>query len=78
MRLIDADAPEIRSCEGVARENVLALIAKQPTVDAVQVVRCRDCKNLLLFADMRHGCARFPSVGVVAPLDYCSRGELRK
>ena len=78
MRLIDADAPEIRSCEGVARENVLALIAKQPTVDAVQVVRCRDCKNLIAFADGHHSCGFKPFDGGVYAMDYCSRGELRK
>lgn len=51
-RLIDADAPEIQNCEGVAREIVLALIAKQPTVDAVPVVhahweRYRDRTGLI-------------------------------
>lgn len=77
MRLIDADAPEIQNCEGVAREIVLGLIAKQPTVDAVKVVRCRDC---IYFEEYETGCTCGGSdytglVGDVSPDDFCSRGE---
>lgn len=75
-RLIDADAPEIQKCEGVAREIVLALIAKQPTVDAVKVVRCREC---ICFEEHESGftcCGSeyFGLVGDVGPDEFCSRG----
>lgn len=82
--LIEEMGKEIQHLRGKAKDLADLLTRKPkvtinaPAVDAVEVVRCRDCKNLLLFADRRHGCARFPSVGTVAPLDYCSRGELRK
>lgn len=55
MRLIDADALTERHCEG-CKEDVreicktdpvcasLMWVFEEPTVDAVAVVRCRDCK----------------------------------
>lgn len=48
-----------------------------PTVDAVEVVRCKDCKNywksagICCFADM-------PINDSVMPEDYCSRGERKE
>ncbi len=51
MRLIDADAFEVVSLEGVTEEfaegakYVLELLDKAPTVDAVPVVRCFECKK---------------------------------
>nr|DAU81944.1 MAG TPA: hypothetical protein [Caudoviricetes sp.] len=50
MRLIDAKRLEAHIKEAF-RENpvvmgiMLRWIRKQPTVDAVEIVRCRDCKN---------------------------------
>ena len=85
MRLIDADAPEIQNCEGVARETVLGLIAKQPTVDAVEVVRCRDCRFSHLTNDgVREYCdyCDYYENGVIAvcfELDhFCSHGKRRE
>ena len=46
-------------------------------VDAVEVVRCRDCKNLIAFADGHHSCGFKPFDGGVSAMDYCSRGERR-
>lgn len=82
MRLIDADAPEIQNCEGVAREIVLGLIAKQPTVDAVQVVRCRDCQKCYYDEEWKAyvakpGCPLDPigfGYALIEPDGYCSRG----
>ena len=46
MRLIDADALIKEACADGAYGYVDALqIANAPTVDAVKVVRCRDCKH---------------------------------
>lgn len=46
---------------------------KQSTADAVEVVRCKDCKNLM-FSDFYGECSK-GYMGVVSPDDYCSRGE---
>lgn len=42
MRLIDADA----MCEGLVSNHPVAVAATcAPTIEAVEVVRCRDCKH---------------------------------
>lgn len=42
MRLIDADA----MCEGLVSNHPVAIAAAcAPTIDAVEVVRCKDCKH---------------------------------
>ena len=46
---------------------------KQSTVDVVEVVRCKDCKNLT-FSDFYSECSK-GYMGIVSPDDYCSRGE---
>ena len=43
-------------------------IDEQPTIDAVEVIRCRDCSNYLDGVCMRTG-------SVVWGSDYCSTGE---
>lgn len=73
MRLIDADALKkdlIRFYDGevVARK----LIDEQQTIDAVPVVRCKDCK--LYQPDADKLCGYFECMGF-EPDDYCSQGE---
>lgn len=79
MRLIDADkihfyfdtgddAP--MEGRGITYQ---ADINRVPTVDAVEVVRCKDCKYLM-FSDCYGECSR-GHMGIVSPDDYCSRGE---
>lgn len=51
MRLIDADAVMDKACENLRAGDVLdrippSFIDNAPTVDAVPVVRCKDCKHL--------------------------------
>lgn len=46
--------------------------------DVVEPVRCRDCKNLIAFADGHHSCGLKPFDGGVYAMDYCSRGERRR
>lgn len=46
-----------------------------PTIDAVPVVRCKDCKYLM-FSDFYGECGR-GYMGIVSPDDYCSKGELK-
>ena len=89
MRLIDADAlhrkvktetnpygkPIIDYDSGV---KVLEWIDKAPTIDAVPVVRCRECKHC---DPETHHCDHH--MGTVAPLrrkpdDFCSYGERKE
>lgn len=80
-RLIDADrALEIVRGQGFAHPNAYYLtnyakliLREAPTVDAVEVVRCRDCKHLM-FSDFYGECKR-GNLGIVNPDDFCSYGE---
>ena len=85
MRLIDADALREKHCEGCSddvRESCktdpvcasLMWVVEEPTIDAVEVVRCKDCKwyssglcNLYI--------GFTPSM---KPKDFCSCGKRRK
>ncbi len=75
-RYIDADALPIKDLDsngwlnafGVALED----IENAPTVDAVSVVRCKECK---WYSDM-WGCTEHDEVHLVTnPDDFCSIGE---
>lgn len=69
MRLIDADCVELVETIGrrafKTRNDIQDWLNNAPTVDAVQVVRCKDCK----FYDE---CENF-----LFDDDYCSSGERR-
>lgn len=54
----------------------IADLADAPTVDAVEVVRCLDCKYLM-FSDCYGECGK-GYMGVVRPDDFCSRGERKE
>ena len=79
MRLIDADRflRETRFQEGVYPQKTLRReIGEQPTVDAVPVVRCKDCKyydeeGYCWFWDYETGM----SPNEVDADDFCSYGE---
>lgn len=81
MRLIDADAIKYRTegCGGWGiPENVVSdyEIAKMPTIDAVEVIRCRDCKYFVLNPfDGYEDCTR--GFGYVRPDFGCVDGERR-
>ena len=79
MRLIDADrALEIVRDQGIAHPNAYHLtnyatliLREAPTVDAVEVVRCRDCA---VPHNKYTGCPELN--GLVTPPDfYCPFGE---
>ena len=94
MRLIDADifASELdfadadvyeefpdSYCEfGLSRENIRKLLRDAPTVDAVPVVRCKDCVNGTVFVN-KQGAEYVDCVlddySVRKPTDYCSYGK---
>lgn len=60
MRLIDADAL-IRTMRAdplyfvVERYNIEGPIHAAPTIDAIPVIRCRDCKHFLQIKDTQFG-----------------------
>lgn len=56
--------------------DVANLLLHAPTVDAVEVVRCRECKHLM-FSDFYGECGK-GHMGVVSPDDFCSRGEWKE
>ena len=85
-RLIDANrALEIVRDQGIAHPNAYHLtnyatliLREAPTVDAVEVVRCRECKHC---DPENHHCDHH--MGTVAPLrrepdDFCSYGERKE
>ena len=77
MRLIDADRlkaafPVRNNNKSVLIADVRAAINQAPEVDAVPVVRCKDC-------EYKYGsaCDKFADVWV-APNDFCSRSARRE
>lgn len=92
MRLIDADAVKFNFQYGRDDNGILLvpyrdakkLIEAAKTVDAVPVVRCKDCK---WFADNNdgswYGCWLFQTIQIIPedapkPDDFCSYGERRE
>lgn len=84
-RLIDANKLDLRFEYGVYEDGLLLVpfrdmrrsVDKAPTVDAVQVVRCRECKHS--FDDILGlCCSHGPCVNCPVPDDFfCSYGERR-
>lgn len=61
-----------------AHSKIQRLISDTPTVDAVPVVRCRDCRNSYEGIDGRI-CSFGPCVDCYVPDDFfCSQGERRE
>lgn len=86
-RLIDADALKAH-INGVSTHwlndwstlGVLAAVDKQPTVDAVEVVRCKDC-DFRAFDDVcqEYYCNSVYGInGAIEDNSYCSYGERRE
>ena len=86
-RLIDANAMREEWLENGENEYVydtnavLDSIDAQPTVDAVEVVRCKDCKHYELHYyvgcnKMENGCSNNKGIWTqTQPEDFCSYGE---
>jgi hypothetical protein len=81
-RLIDADViynaveNRYRVSSGIehrCERDLLDLICSAPTVDAVEVVRCKDCKHLEITGC--YGECNKGYMGIVKPWDFCSYGE---
>ena len=89
-RLIDADALGVGRCSKdilpaaycAGWNGLIELIEKAPTIDAVPVVRCRECVNCLIDNTERkyHLCMRHSSVfpRKVDLMDFCSYGERKE
>ena len=92
MRLIDADAvlKELKkSCEYHAEnsrelsllQRDIIIVQEQPTVDAVPVIRCRECKWYGRVDKRRFyrgaDCLQNRISTIVPDEDYCSRAERR-
>lgn len=83
MRLIDADEFESyligRYGGNDTAEDIIEDLHKQPTVDAVEVVRCKDCKHYHK-SDAGHPdcewCKRL-ICGTIKPDFFCADGERR-
>ena len=83
-RLIDADALEkdlerrwdTTDCADFADKEVWRALRDAPTIDAVSVVRCKDCKCWTEWANGTGSCSRYALdwVGMDAD-DFCSMGE---
>ena len=86
MRLIDADALDFSLIENeFDRARAKIIVMGAPTVDAVPVVRCKDCKHNVANSDADPldstdytdvVCRYWMSDGC-EPDDFCSRGEKR-
>ncbi len=75
MRLIDADAlGELVSHGVVHYEDIMA----QPTVDAVLVIRCKDCVYFRRYADGRYDCDNLYGIVDAHKGCFCSRAERKK
>ena len=83
MRLIDADklkeglcGGRVEHCGDLVMELFCALVDTTPTIDAVPVMRCKDCRWWKLSPYNTagiHTCTKFS--GVRGEHDFCSRGE---
>ena len=89
-RLIDANFVKSTIQEVIAddsSEELFVKVAKlicemlncAPTVDAVEVVRCKDCKNFVPFVELYHKAGQCRKmVGLVCEDDFCSYRERRE
>ena len=82
MRLIDADALMDRVCANLRDGDVLdrippCFVDNAPTVDAVVVTRCKDCKHAYINSfSAKSGIALCSSSAkVMQQDDFCSYGE---
>ena len=74
MRLIDAD-------ELIRNKSMFTWydIKNAPTIDAVEVVRCKECDNRFYDKDRNlYYCTMYYGMGDVHDENYCSFGERRE
>ena len=85
-RLIDADALISRFCELANRltadnwfhlDAITDEITDAPTVDAVEVVRCKDCKHKKMTPDNWLWCNAWCGINGMGDEGFCNYGERR-
>lgn len=79
-RLIDANAliefVDTRTSKWIYKPDLFWAIEQQPTVDAVEVVRCKDCKNYVVDGLWcNSNCCVGENHANWYPDDFCSYGE---
>ena len=75
-RLIDAQAL-IQDAEPYLTWDMLAAINNADTVDAVPVVRCRDCKHMIPQSHTRY-CTVWNAVNGMGDDGFCNYGEQKE
>lgn len=77
MRLIDADALEDQL--GISDRDIYFkdVLANAPTIDAIPVVHCKDCRFLGV-KDLGDGYCQKKMAGMINPYDFCSYGERKE
>ena len=86
-RLIDADAldaleeleydyaPVRDGCAWYRAADVWSCIENQPTVDAVEVVRCKECKHMEVTPDCLRWCHVWNGINGMGDEGFCNYGE---
>lgn len=89
MRLIDADAYKELHCKecpgdcGVCKfvygkDDICGLIDQAPTIDAVAVVRCKDCEYFRLNDENVPYCSNRFGLDDPEPNGFCNYGRLKE
>lgn len=78
MRLIDADALPEYTGYAISANEVATAVEDAPTIDAVEVVRCRDCKWYKTMYCKMDRWTDLVTVYMAKEDDYCSYGERRE
>lgn len=86
MRLIDIDVLGVGRCNpdvfkvpdrAEGWNDLLDIINSAPAIDAVEVVRCKDCIYASFYPNkLMYECGRYEDV-LMFPDDYCSYGKRR-
>lgn len=77
MRLIDADALPKYTGYALSADEVATAVENAPTIDAVPVVRCRECIHRDP-EDKKCDCGGLERAGCIFPVDdnyFCAYGE---
>lgn len=78
MRLIDADTLYFYMTDSIEQQKAEEARDEAPTIDAVEVVRCKDCKYFnKLLPTIRSNAKCDLLYGMTDLLGYCSLGERR-
>ena len=77
---VNMDEVDISDCTDIEDilSAVITYLSELPTVDAVEVVRCKDCKHYdktHLGNGDRRMCTKFLGLTIPKPDDFCSYGE---